>query len=73
MREEWVEVRDYYYRDRDGKQRVQRWIGNACIYDDWSRVVFLDWENIQSVWITLMKRPTALVKEGPKAIVLVRK
>jgi hypothetical protein len=64
-----VLVCDYYYRDRFGDQRVQRWIGNQCVYDETSDVVIVDWWNLKSVWMTLVKPPTALVKEGPKAIV----
>ena len=65
-----VLVWDYYYHDKYGKLRTQRWIGNQCIYDDESHVVFLDWANIEAVWTTLVKPSTILVKEGPKEIVL---
>lgn len=65
-----VIVRDYFYRDDAGKMRMQRWIGNHCVDDDEARVVFVDWLRIQSVWTTLMKPCTALVKEGPKAMVV---
>ena len=72
MAEKMIEIRDYFYRDRNGNQRVQRWIGNQCVYDETSSVVFIDWWNLKSVWTTMVKRPVALVKEGPKAIVRFR-
>jgi hypothetical protein len=64
-----VLVHDYYYRDHSGNQRVQRWIGDQCVYDETSSVVIVDWWNLKSVWATLIKLPIALVKEGPKAMV----
>ncbi len=65
-----IEVQDRYYRKPDGTIRHERWIGGRCTdcSDDFP-VVFIDWWNLKSVWTTLIKRPTALVKEGPKAIV----
>ena len=67
---ETVLVRDYFYRDPSGELRMQRWIGNHCVEDIKSPVVIVNWSNIEAVWTTLMKRPTALVKEGPKAMVV---
>ena len=69
MAEKMIKLRDYYYRDRNGKLRTQRWVGNRCIDSDHEAcVVLIDWWNIEAVWTTLVRRPTALVKEGPRAI-----
>ena len=66
-----IEARDYYYRDRNGKLWTQRWIGNRCIESDHEApIVLIDWWGLQAVWTTLVKLQTALVKEGPKAMVL---
>jgi len=58
-----VLVRDYFYRDPSGELRMQRWIGDHCIEDSKSPIVFCNWSTIESVWWTLVKQPTALVKE----------
>ncbi len=67
-----VEVRDYYYRDKAGTLRTQRWIGDKCVSVGDAQVVILDWWSIKAAWTTLMlmKPCTALVKEGPKAMVV---
>lgn len=65
-----VEVRDYFYRNQDGTVRRERWIGGRCIEKNANYpVVFVDWSHIEAAWITLVKVPRSLVKEGPKAIV----
>ena len=71
MMSAYVEVQDRYYRKPDGTIRHERWIGGRCTdcSDDFP-VVFIDWWNLKSVWTTLVERPTALVKEGPKAMVV---
>jgi hypothetical protein len=71
MRDGTVEVQDLYYRKPDGTIRYERWIEGWCVdSSDDSPVVFIDWWNLKSVWTTLVKLPTALVKEGPKAMVV---
>jgi len=68
-----VLVQDRYYRKLDGTIRHERWIEDRFLEcHGQARVVFVDWWNVKSMWTTLVKRPTALVKEGPKAMVLYR-
>jgi hypothetical protein len=71
MKSNYVEVQDRYYRKPDGTIRHERWIGDRCLYssDDFP-VVFIDWSTIESVWTQMIKLPTSLVKEGPKAMVV---
>ena len=70
MKSAYIEGQDRYYRKPDGTIRHERWIGGRCTdYSDDFPVVFIDWWNLKSAWTTLIKRPMALVKEGPKAIV----
>lgn len=66
----YVEVQDRYYRRSDGTIRNERWIEGRCVYcSDYTPVVFIDWWAVEAIWTQMIKRPTALVKEGPKAIV----
>ena len=65
-----VLIRDYFYRDPGGNLRMQRWIGDHCVEDIKSPVVLVNWSNIEAVWTMIVKLPTALVKEGPKAMVV---
>jgi hypothetical protein len=64
-----IEVQDRYYRNPDGTIRYERWIGGRCVdtSDDFP-VVFIDWSTLQSAWTQMIKRPVAIVKEGPKAM-----
>lgn len=68
----WVEVQDRFYRLSDGRIWRERYINGVRVEQGPSPVVFVDWSYLESVWTTMVKRSTALVKEGPKAIVLYR-
>ncbi len=64
-----VIVRDEFYRL--GKEvRQRRWIGGVLIFDIGSPVVAVDCWNLQSAWTTLVKLPAALMKEGPKSLMI---
>ena len=65
-----VEVQDRYYRKPDGTIRHERWIGGWCVdgSEDFP-VVFMDWSTLECVWTQMIKLPTSIIKEGPKAIV----
>jgi hypothetical protein len=68
MRDGMVEVRDEFYQL--GKEtRQRRFINGVLMFDIGYPVVFVDFWNLRSVWTSLVKLPTALVKEGPKALV----
>jgi len=69
MRDGMVIVRDEFYR-RGKETRQRRFIDGVLMFDIGSPVVFVDLWNLQSIWTTIVKLPTALVKEGPKAMVL---
>jgi hypothetical protein len=70
MMRDWVEVQDRYFRKPDGTIRHECWIEGRCVCssDDYP-VVFIDWWKLKAEWTTLIKQPTALLKEGPKAMV----
>ncbi len=74
MMSAYVEVQDRYYRKPDGTIRHERWIEGRCVdcSDDFP-VVFIDWWTVEAIWTQMIKVPTALVKEGPKAMVKWRK
>ena len=71
---EWIEVQDRFYRMPDGTVCQERYI-NGKLFERRPDVpvVFVDWWHLESIWTQMVKRPTALVKEGPKAIVLYRR
>lgn len=69
---EWIEVQDRFYRMPDGTVYQERFINGRRVEFQKVPIVIVDWGNLESIWTTLVKRPTALVKEGPKAIVLCR-
>ena len=66
----WIEVQDRFFRLPNGDVWRERWINGKRVESGVAPVVFVDWSCLESVWTTMVKRPTALVKEGPKAIVL---
>lgn len=71
---DWVEVQDRFYRLPDGTVWQERFINGRRIEMGKAPVVFVDWWHLESIWTQMVKRPTtALVKEGPKAIVLCKK
>lgn len=80
MRDDLVEVQERYYRQPDGRVRQEVWCGGQMLYESiafnfWYNVmrprVWMPWQDPRSA-ISVIDGSclvTALVKEGPKAIV----
>ena len=64
-----VEVRESYFKQADGTYRVRQQIGNHVLWEGPSPVVFISWSAADLPRNLIRKPATALVKEGPKAIV----
>jgi hypothetical protein len=64
---DWIEVRDSYYKLLNGKCLHVRHIDG--VRQEPEECSYMPWFELSSVWITVIRRPVALVKEGPKALI----
>jgi hypothetical protein len=67
-----VEVRESYFKRGDGTVYMTRKIGKHILYEGLAQVSFISWspEGLPWYYDAFRSSVTAIVKEGPKAMVL---
>ena len=65
-----VVMRESYFRMPDGAIHMRLYIGTHVFYEAPSQLPFVQWSPPELPWNTVHEPITALMKEGPKAMVL---